>query len=140
METTLRRRKDLKSEKTKERKDKMSTSMRELASALAGIRECEARIADYREKIKREEETCKRLKEFGDKLDVKFVRENTRLERTFGSLLLDAYSVVRALFFASPAGVMIISAGRARWCSTVSEAVNVLRKEKDEVEIWTEVE
>ena len=114
--------------------------MRKLASALAGIRECEARIADYREKIKREEETCKRLKEFGDKVDVKFVREDTRLERTFGSLLLDAYSVVRALFFAAPAGVMIISAGRARWCSTVSEAVNVLRKEKDEVEIWTEVE
>ena len=122
-----------------ERKNKMST-MRELASAVAGIRECEARIADYREKIKREEEACRRLKEFGDKVDVKFVRENTRLERTFGSLLLDAYSVVRALFFDSPAGVMIISAGRARWCSTVSEAVNVLRKEKDEVEIWTEVE
>ena len=124
-----------------ERKDKMSTAMRELVSALAGIRECEARIADYREKIKREEEACRRLKEFGDKLDVKFVRENSRIEITFGTLFLDVYSgVVRALFFASPAGVMIISAGRARWCSTVSEAVNVLRKEKDEVEIWTEVE
>lgn len=123
-----------------ERKDKMST-MRELASALAGIRECEARIADYREKIKREEEACRFLEKFGDKLDIRFVQENSRIERTLGTLLLTSYSgVVRALFFASPAGVMIVSAGRARWCSTVSEAVNVLRKEKDEVEIWTEVE
>ena len=107
---------------------------------MAGIRECEARIADYREKIKREEESCKILKELGDKLDVKFVRENSRIERTFRMLLLDEDSVVRVLFFASPAGVGIISAGRGRWCSTVSEAVNVLRKEKEEVEIWTEVE
>ena len=123
-----------------ERKDKMST-MRELQIvAVDGIRERKARIADCREKIKREEDACKILKELGDKLDVKFVLENSRIERTFGTLLLDEDSVVRALFFATPAGVIIVSAGRGRWYSTVSETVNVLRKEKDEVEMWTEVE
>lgn len=106
------------------------------------IRESDERVAEYERAIEREKANLEKYKTMKLLYEIKFENESSRVTRPLGRLLLDRTpEVVHVLFFARPdIGICVVKDGEQKWYDRVSQAVNALRGEKDEIECWAEVE
>lgn len=106
------------------------------------IRESDERVAKYERAIERERENLEKYKVMKLLGEIMFENESSRVTRPLSRLLFDRTSeVVQVLFFARPdIGICVVKDGEQKWYDRVSQAVNALKGEKDEIECWTEVE
>lgn len=106
------------------------------------IRESDERVAEYERAIEREKANLEKYKTMKLLDGIKFENESSRVTRPLGRLLLDRTpEVVHVLFFARPdIGICVVKDGEQKWYGRVSQAVNALKGEKDEIECWAEVE
>lgn len=106
------------------------------------IRESDERVAEYERAIERERANLEKYKAMRLLGEIKFENESSRVTRSLSRLLFDRTpEVVQVLFFARPdIGICVVKDGEQKWYDRVSQAVNALRGEKDEIECWAEVE
>lgn len=106
------------------------------------IRESDERVAEYERAIVRERENLEKYKAMKLLGEIRFENESSRVIRSLSQLLFDRTpEVVHVLFFARPdIGICVMKDGEQKWYDRVSQAVNALKGEKDEIECWAEVE
>lgn len=106
------------------------------------IRESDERVAEYERAIEREKTNLEKYKTMKLLDEIKFENESSRVTRPLGRLLFDRIpEVVQVLFFARPdIGICVVKDGEQKWYDRVSQTVNALKGEKDEIECWAEVE
>lgn len=106
------------------------------------IRKSDERVAKYERAIERERENLEKYKVMKLLGEIKFENESSRVVRSLSRLLFDRTpEVVQVLFFASPdIGICLVKDGEQKWYDRVSQAVNAIKGEKDEIECWAEVE
>lgn len=106
------------------------------------IRESDERVAEYERAIEREKANLERYKTMKLLGEIMFENESSRVTRPLSRLLFDRTpEVVQVLFFARPdIGICVVKDGEQKWYGRVSQAVNALKGEKDEIECWAEVE
>lgn len=106
------------------------------------IRESNERMAEYKRAFAQERENLKKFKSMKLLGEIMFENESSRVTRPLSRLLFDRTpEVVQVLFFARPdIGICIVKDGEQKWYDRVSQAVNALKGEKDEIECWAEIE
>lgn len=106
------------------------------------IRKSDERVAKYERAIERERENLEKLKTMKLLGEIRFENESSRVTRPLSRLLFNRTpEVVQVLFFARPdIGICIVKDGEQKWYDRVSQAVNALKGEKDEIECWAEIE
>lgn len=106
------------------------------------IRESDERVAEYERAIEREKANLEKYKTMKLLGEIKFENESSRVTRPLSRLLFDRTpEVVQVLFFARPdIGICVVKDGEQKWYNRVSQVVNALKGEKDEIECWAEVE
>ena len=108
----------------------------------AQIRESNERVAEYKRAIEREKANFDKFKTMKLLGEIMFENENSRVTRSLSQLLFNRTpEVVQVLFFARPdIGICVVKDGEQKWYDRVSQAVNALKGERDEIECWAEVE
>lgn len=106
------------------------------------IRESDERVAEYERAIEREKANLEKFKAMKLLGEIKFENESSRVVRPLSRLLFDRIpEVVQVLFFARPdIGICVVKDGEQKWYDRVSQVVNALKGERDEIECWAEVE
>ena len=106
------------------------------------IRESNERMAEYKRAFAQERENLKKFKSMKLLGEIMFENESSRVTRPLSRLLFDRTpEVVHVLFFARPdIGICVVKDGEQKWYDRVSQAVNALKGERDEIECWAEVE
>lgn len=106
------------------------------------IRKSDERVAKYERAIERERENLEKYKVMKLLGEIMFENESSRVTRRLSQLLFDRTpEVVHVLFFARPdIGICVVKDGEQKWYDRVSQVVNALKGEKDEIECWAEIE
>lgn len=106
------------------------------------IRESNERMAEYKRAFAQERTNLEKYKVMKLLGEIMFENESSRVTRPLSRLLFDRTpEVVQVLFFARPdIGICVVKDGEQKWYDRVSQAVNALKGERDEIECWAEAE